>query len=311
MLLFFLLISQISHASNKNAKFSIKVIDDNGLPIENAIVSVGFERNFQPKDSIGKNSETDSDGNAIFSESTSGYITYGAKKNGYYNSHSTYVFTTPGIHGWEPWSQQFTILLRKIENPVPMYARNTKFSKIKIPEIGKDIGFDLIRCDWVPPYGSGEYADFVINLASMVENVDNYDFTATITFEGYNGVVSYFENIDSGSHYKLPRFAPESGYEKILKTYDRTEKGKNRDVSWNDNQHYIFRVRSVVDKYGKLEKAMYGKIVGDIHLGPQRDGTAYVEFKYYLNPDYTRNLEFDPKRNLFNNLPSLERVKEP
>jgi hypothetical protein len=306
-----LLTTQFTYASNKNAKLTIKVIGDDGNHVENAIVSAGFEKNYQPKDSVGKRSETNSDGNVEFSESTSGYITFGAKKYGYYNSHSTYVFTTLGMYGWEPWNKELTILLRKIENPVPMYARNTKFSKIKIPVVGKDIGFDLIRCDWVAPYGDGEYSDFLVNLTSMVENVNNYDFTATIKFEGYNGFIKYNEDVKNGSQYKLPRFAPESGYEKILKTYDRTEKGKNRDVSWNLNQHYMFRTRSVVDKDNKFKKAMHGKIVGDIHLGPQRDGTAYIEFKYYLNPDYTRNLEFDPKRNLFGNLPNLEQVNEP
>ncbi len=36
-----------------------------------------------------------------------------------------------------------------------------------------------------------------------------------------------------------------------------------------------------------------------------------VYFTYSLNPDYTRNLEFDPKRNLFDNLSDLEQVTEP
>lgn len=80
MLLCFLLITQISYAANKNAKFTIKVIDEDGRPVENAIVSVGFEKNYQPKDSVGKKWETDSDGKATFSESTSGNITYGAEK---------------------------------------------------------------------------------------------------------------------------------------------------------------------------------------------------------------------------------------
>ena len=35
-------------------------------------------------------------------------------------------------------------------------------------------------------------------------------------------------------------------------------------------------------------KAWYGKIYGD-----------FFDMVYYLNPDGTRNVEFDPKRNLF------------
>ena len=55
---------------------------------------------------------------------------------------------------------------------------------------------------------------------------------------------------------------------------------------------------------------MYGKIRGPIQFEPRIDPTK-VYFKYYVNPDYTRNLEFDPNHNLFGNLPDLERVTEP
>lgn len=53
---------------------------------------------------------------------------------------------------------------------------------------------------------------------------------------------------------------------------------------------------------------MYGKILGHIGLTAIFSETAEIYFKYYLNPDYTRNLEFDPKQNLFKNLPDRERV---
>jgi len=44
----------------------------------------------------------------------------------------------------------------------------------------------------------------------------------------------------------------------------------------------------VLDKDGKVVKALYGKIYGD-----------FFDMVYYLNPDGTRNIEYDPKRNLF------------
>lgn len=298
-----------------SAKATIFIVDEKNIPIEGAKAGIAFETNKLNGSGVNItyiDGFTDGGGMLTLSNrNDSNTLIYGAEKEGYYFSKGRFNFSKSSFIGWEPWNPVIKVVMRKIENPVPMYARNAKFSKIKIPVVGKDIGFDLIRCDWVKPYGKGEYSDFLVNLTSMVENVNNYDFTATIKFEGYNGFIKYIENVKNGSQYKLPRFAPESGYEKILKTYDRTKKGKNRDVSWSINQHYMFRVRSVVDKNNNFEKAMHGKIVGDIHLGPQRDGTAYIEFKYYLNPDYTRNLEFDPKRNLFGNLPNLEQVNEP
>lgn len=78
-------------------------------------------------------------------------------------------------------------------------------------------------------------------------------------------------------------------------------KSKGPGVLESDSKvdnNYIFRVRSEV-KDGKLIKAMYGKIQGDIGFFPSNKpkNTARLEFKYFLNPDYTRNLEYG--KNLF------------
>jgi hypothetical protein len=53
---------------------------------------------------------------------------------------------------------------------------------------------------------------------------------------------------------------------------------------------------------------MYGKIHGEIKFDPRGSKTALLGFKYYLNPDYTHNLEFDPTKNLFTDLKRGERV---
>ena len=55
---------------------------------------------------------------------------------------------------------------------------------------------------------------------------------------------------------------------------------------------------------------MYGKILGDIGFDPAFQKTIDLRFTYYLNPDYTRNLEYDRTKNLFDKLPSLERVDQ-
>jgi hypothetical protein len=47
---------------------------------------------------------------------------------------------------------------------------------------------------------------------------------------------------------------------------------------------------------------MYGKILGDIQFYPINSNSAKIIFKYYLTPDYTQNIEYDPLQNLFLNL---------
>ena len=76
-------------------------------------------------------------------------------------------------------------------------------------------------------------------------------------------------------------------------------------------QKYFFRVRTKKDDQGKIVSALYGKIYGDINFDFFSPKTI-VAFTYYLNPELnSRNMEFDPKQNLFKNLPSLEQVSAP
>lgn len=306
---------QLAHSFEKTAKFTIIVVDDEGKPVENANVGVGFERNFRPKDAIGKKAKTDLNGIAIFSDSTSGYITYGAIKEGYYNSYYTFTFSKGGPFRWEPWNTELKVILRKIENPMPMYARNTMQSKLEIPVVNQNVGFDLAAYDWVIPYGMGTHADFVFNLQRLpTVSRKKYNATLTVTFSNKgDGIQIVRENLQYGSQYKLPRYAPKNGYESKLVLHE--EYAPEGPVMMNfafraEDLNYVFRIRST-EKEGKIESAMYGKIRGYISFTAMESKTAKIYFTYYLNPEYTRNLEFDPKRNLFGNLPYLERVTEP
>ena len=109
-----------------------------------------------------------------------------------------------------------------------------------------------------------------------------------------------------GSQYRLPRTAPEGEYQRVLqKRISRGIYGAVDEESENNN--YIFRVRSEIAD-GKLKRAMYGKMKGDLRPSLSNDGLAKIEFVMWLNPDYTRNMEFDPDANLFSPLPTSEMI---
>jgi hypothetical protein len=295
---------------SRNARVTLLAVDDNGQPIAGAKVGVGFEG--PGGKYTGKNGFTDENGLFTASGESLGDIQYGAEKEGYYPSHYHYSFKSMGAFRWEPWNSILKVLLRKIENPVPMYARNsmTAQKKIKIPVIGKDVGFDLLMYDFVPPYGSGKFADFIFKLDKKFVDFNNYEANLLLKFSSdMDGIQFIEENLTDGSRFKLHRFAPENGYKQTIEIIRRKISGGESYINYNYNDNYIFRIRSEV-KDGKLERAMHGKIRGPIQLDPRREPTE-IYFTYYLNPDYTRNLEFDPKRNLFGNLSDLEQVREP
>lgn len=292
------------------AKATIKVVDELGNPIEGAKASIGFQlsKGFMEQGikDVSESGVTGSDGIFSASHRTAIDIAFGAEKQGYYKSYGEYHFTTSKIGRWQPWNPEFKLVLRKIGNPVPMYA--CQLRTLTLPDANKNIGFDLIEYDWVSPYGKGKHADFIFRLEGKYNNEYEFDNTLTLTFANkFDGIQLVTEDRKFGSRFKLPRFAPETGYKNILtKSESRTPGQPYKSDSKEDN-NYIFRIRSE-EKNGKLLRAMYGKFQGDINFGVDRKRKISITFTPYLNPDYSRNLEFDPKQNLYSDLKSFEHV---
>jgi hypothetical protein len=302
-----------SDVFGSTSEISIKVIDENGGPIEGANVGVGFSYNTgSGSNTKGKRGSSNAEGMFYASGQGNGHVTFGAKKEGYYPSNYVYDFNKLGANGWEPRSPELIVVLRKIGNQVPMYGRDTTKVPIEIPATNKDVGFDLIKFDWVAPYGTGKQNDFIFNLKKQV--VDNKNFDVALTIKCSNesdGIQLYYEDLQYGSVFKLPRFAPKNGYNNSLLLHEwRTlsDGAVQRNFDFvKGNLNYIFRIRSEVNE-GIVEHAMYGKVQGIIDFAAIHSSTAKIYFKFYLNPDGTRNLEFDVNRNLFGTLPRRERV---
>lgn len=223
---------------------------------------------------------------------------------------------TPVDDKWQPWNSTVALVTKPVENPIAMYARNTGGGNppLKIPAFDKLIGFDLIKSDWVSPYGKGENADFVFRYkasdsvgvpkAYYVENprsgiFKDTDFCLLFSNTG-DGLQCVIDNPRSdGSSFRLPRYALESGYSSNLVCSGRVllNNGQIESVGdqWSESQNYFFRVRSQQDRNGSITNALYGKIRGPIKC--LTDGR--IEFTYYLNPTPNdRTMEYDPLRNL-------------
>jgi hypothetical protein len=306
---FSLIHSGKSFALMDTAKVTVHVVDELGKPIEGAEVGVGFGVNSQRKE-ISVKGVTKSDGTFSASELCNGLVGFNVVRRGYYMSIGDYNFSSKGLLKWEPWNPVVTVVLRKIENPVPMFARDTLFSEIEIPVIGKDVGFDLMTFDWVPPYGKGINSDIVFKLSRKFIDWNEQDTKLSVVFPNqFDGIQLVTNKFDS-STFSLPRFAFIEGYKKILILYSKISHSKlvtKHETNIKDTDNYFMRIRSE-NKNGKFLKGMYGKIAGPIKYSTVSSKTAKIIFKYYINPDYSQNLEFDPNRNLFTGLSGLERV---
>jgi len=309
---FFVMLVGCSRAFDyPEAKVTVKVVDELSNPIENVDVLIGFQkpkRNEQGAIEIAERGVTGVDGVFSSSRKTGSHIAYSAEKKGYYKSRGDYHFTTSTNGRWQPWNSEFKLVLRKIENPAPMYARDSHMNLIKLPVVNKTVGFDLLKYDWLAPYGKGSHADINFKYTGAYKKEDEFYEKLEVTFTNkFDGIQLIKEDRKMGSMLKLPRKAPETGYKgSLVRTRSRTP-GNSLIEDAEQNNNYIFRVRSE-EKDGKFIRAMYGKIHGDILFDTDASNKATIIFKYYLNPDYTRNLEYDPKQNLFKDLKSIERI---
>ena len=251
------------------AKVTLKVVDENGTPIKDAKAGVGFESVYRFKggiNDVGITGLTDENGIFTASHDTLGYIGFGAEVKGYYPSRSEYRFTKHESGKWQPWNPEVKVVMRKIEKPVPMYARDLHQAhpEILIPVVGKNVGFDLIEGDWVAPYGTGKHADLIFKLERKINS--NYDYKGMLTLSFANkldGIYSEKDDRKSGSVFKLQRFAPENGYQHILVKQIECHGIGTLKTDFQDDNNYYVRIRSE-EKDGKLVRAMYGKIQGDI-----------------------------------------------
>jgi hypothetical protein len=238
---------------------------------------------------------------------------YGTKygSTGYYGTHEDYQFKNTNGGKWQPWNPTLNVVVKPILNPIPMYAR--AFGKNPdpiLPKLNTPIGFDLEAADFVAPYGKGTSSDLIFNLSNQgsTNGIQKpTDIALTISFpnkgDGIQSVIGPPRN--QGSALRLPRYAPASGYENNL---TQTMSQLRVHGLLNEGQNYFYRVRTVLDEQGNVKSTLYGKIAGPIQFW----NNGGIVFTYYLNPTPNdRNMEFDPNKNLFQNLSIIQQVKAP
>lgn len=307
--IYILIIPSIIHAL-PTGKITLKVVDENGAPIEDAKAAANFN--------VGGSGRTDkditdSDGLATLSSSGIRHVEYGAHIDGYYRTVGEYDFDDLwgiiGIRRWQPWNPTITVVLKKKINPTSLYAKSLlSGNSIKIPKLNEPIGFDLKEGDWVIPYGSGLNKDFIFLFEGEQTARRTFDYTLSLFFpnEG-DGIQSISAEPRFGSELRLSYEAPASGYKKELnQRYARTPK-QFLHHDFPEDRNYFFRVRTENDEEGNIINALYGKIHGNIRF----DFENNISFQYYLNPNSNdRNLEFDYKKNLFDTRDKYGRYEE-
>ena len=297
-------------------KLTLKVVDDEGAPVAGAQARIGADRRPKAGESGGKGifAEGLTDEKGYFSGEVESWDAtqagYSVEKPGHYPvRQQSYSANYPPVSGkWQPWNPTIEVVLKRIKNPVPMYA---KYVLAEIPVKDADVGYDLMAGDWVMPYGKGKTSDMVFHGEGEVKSASDYRGVLVVTFPGQgNGLIPFETPQLSDSPLRMPYEAPAEGYEsqrqwRSVRSYDgqKPEKAEYIDDS-SPTQNFFVRVRTELDGQGGVTKAWYGKIHAPFQFGARgmdplgRTKRQLVIFTYYLNPDGTRNIEYDSKRNL-------------
>jgi hypothetical protein len=297
------------------AKMTVRVTGEDGAPVIGATVKIVFMKASGPQ---GRELEeapatglTDTSGEFSAAGTCHQDLMATVDRAGYYHGVTKALMFTKALERkWQPWNPTLEVVLKKIEKPMPMYAKNVDTD---LPVSEQPIGFDLAEGDWVAPHGRGKASDLIFKLQSRFNDARDYESSLEVSFSSKaDGIQAWDNEAEYRSALKLPRLAPENGYvQPLLLSNTRVPSGEvERDVK--ENRNYFLRVRTVLDPQGKVVSALYGKIDGDIRFSPIRSKTCSLMFTYYLNPTANeRNVEFDVQRNLLTNLKDGEQVNAP
>ena len=311
-LILLLVFSQIAAREVK-----VRVMDELGSPVVGAKSSIYFVNARHDDLRAGL-----TDKNGVFSASGSSTNSFGfiITKEGHYQAR------VEGLP--KDTDHDVEVVLPRILNPVPMYAlRNVS---LKFPVQSEWIGFDFEAADWVAPYGKGKTIDILFRfrsefkgLVDRIRSQEDMEKAVKFSKEMYQAArmewtmdkfrVDYgkwdavmevsFSVKEEGiyetsqflkySQLKMPHSAPTEGYVPTWRYEGRSYKAK----TYREDVGYFLRTRVRLDRDGNIASANYAKIMGDFLVATKG---GQVAFTYYFNPlPNDRNLEFDPKKNLF------------
>ncbi|MDO6686414.1 MULTISPECIES: hypothetical protein [unclassified Agarivorans] len=299
LILSLLLMSMTACASTLTS-VKLKVVDQDGLPVENAEVFLGF---ILGNEGANVKELTDKNGELKATRRQNLGVIVRVNKEGYYQSK---LRTGPS-------DQNLTIELRKKKTPTAMYAKKLT---LRFPKKKTAIGFDFEQADWVAPYGKGNIAHVFFYLDGQFISTTNYSDELRISFSNpEDGLIKLTKN-STASEYQFPYLASQDNYQNGI-TLKSFRSGSDKVTDYDQFAlGYTFRVNTEVNSEGEVIHANYGKISGDIWASAaeskKKKSFGFIRFTYYYNPTPNdHSLEFDWRQNLFRDLEHEEKVYEP
>jgi len=275
----------LSGCANHSATFKVRVVNEEGQPINGVHADIYNVFDMDSKPGL-------TDINGFYSSHLNNIVEVSGRfeKHGYYKTSGVF-WKVSEKEIVPPADTNFTFILRRIIDPVPMIKKEVS---VNIPRVGEPIGFDLEVGDWVSPDGKGKIADILFTQEGYYTSEKDYSFNLLAEFTAEeNGIQSFQVPRVLRSELLSPQVAPELGYERTFESFrNRKPPMKSGASPYEATRRWIYRIRTVLNEEGKIVSANYGWLTDDIIFGVNADGTFRIELKYYLNPNLkSRSLE--------------------
>ena len=287
-----------------DAKVAFHIVDDKGAPVTNATVNIFFDMIDRSK---GKRviGNTDTNGIFIAEAKTGGVLEIEVTGENYYKTIDKMCFIAMGneyeVHDgkWQPWGMRKNIVLLPIKNPSASVA---PCSWRRAKKLNEWIGFDLMKYDFVQPYGTGKVSDMEIM----------FEWDGAWKRKEYNGIALKirFCKKYSGGYYctKIPGSALDGIYnanprsefhqefrysERVVSRNKRGFPAKYERDLFDSSKVLVVRSRCKLNDDGTLKSAHYFQL-NYIDFSAHEKGAALKFLSTYNPTPNDTNLE--PRR---------------
>ena len=273
------------------ADVRFRVVDDRGVPVENVVATICFQKTFTSSDVI--DCQTDVNGICAAKHSSIGEMRAYFKKDGYYETGLKPQFRqwdwkkAQDLRKWSDGTVDIPIVLKAKRNPIETVLHSVTFKPF--PNTNEVVKLDLEMLEWCPPYGNGKHDDLHLVFDGWRNPLDWDDYHEHLRAVFPNAADGFYRlKVEPFTAFPYAYAADTNRvYEKSFAfRHVHTKAGITESRRFANDEYLIYRVRTVTNELGEVTHANYGRI------GEKLGQYFGLSMKSWFNPtDNDPNLE--------------------
>lgn len=248
------------------ADIRVRVMDDEGVPVEEAMVCADFYVADAKVETVKR--LTDSNGILEVRHRCNWELNISVQKDGYYETDfKTKAFIAVSkekatkTRKWSNGTVDIPVVLKRMRSPARLAFHDVNFAPI--PATNEVVCLDLETFKWCPPYGNGKHRDLHLLYESWQNPTNWLSYYRKLTITTPNCVDGFtVGKADSFSRFGYAYRADTNATYRPLfvMELDRRSGHITKNVKPKDDEYLICRVRTQTNELGRVTAANYGRI---------------------------------------------------